>query len=244
MKKLDHPNLVRLYEVVDDDEEDALYLFMELVALGPVVRAARAGDAALIDVTDDDARDTYVDAATGRVCEEAVAGAYLMDVARGLRYLHRHAIAHRDLKPDNVLLAEDGRCKIADFGVAHHFADEARRGVEAQKSLRSLERSHSRAQLRETQGTYAFWAPEMLEGSRSFNAYACDLWATGVCFFVFVAGRLPFAAADAVADLFDAIAAASPDVPATIGEASRNIVEGRAVVVRPDSKFAEISPED
>ena len=106
-----------------------------------------------------------------------MAGQYLMDIASGLRYLHLHHIAHRDLKPDNVLLGQNGHCKIADFGVAHHFEEEATSPC----SLRSLERSHSRAQIGETQGTYCFWAPEMLEANKKFNAYACDLWATGVC---------------------------------------------------------------
>ncbi|KAH8068846.1 hypothetical protein JL721_6418 [Aureococcus anophagefferens] len=117
----------------------------------------------------DPSTNTFAAAATGGPCGAPLADAYLLDVASGLGYLHLHGIAHRDLKPDNVLLGHDGFCKIADFGVAHVF-DEQPAG-EPQKSLRSLERSHSVAQTGETQGTYSFWSPEMVEGEGGkFNA--------------------------------------------------------------------------
>lgn len=40
-----------------------------------------------------------------------------LDIAQGLAYLHP-AVVHRDLKPQNVLLSKDGRCKLADFGIS------------------------------------------------------------------------------------------------------------------------------
>lgn len=137
MKKLVHRNLVCLFEVIDDDEEDQLYMFIEYVEHGPVMKC-------------DPATRSFTSTVTGAVCEEVVAGQYLLDIASGLRYLHLHHIAHRDLKPDNVLLGHNGHCKIADFGVSHHFAEDVDKKVE---SLRSLEHSESRAQLKETQGT-------------------------------------------------------------------------------------------
>lgn len=141
----------------------------------------------------DPATRKFTSSMTGEACEEVAAGQYLLDVVSGLRYLHIHHIAHRDLKPDNVLLGVNGHCKIADFGVSHHFTEDAHKEA---ASMRSLERSTSRAQIKETQGTYSFWAPEMLDGAESFNAYGCDLWATGVCYYIFVTGELPFWADD------------------------------------------------
>ena len=211
MKKLEHNRLVRLYEVVDDDECDALYMFMEHVEKGPVM-------------VHDPSTNTFAAAATGGPCGEPLAAAYLLDVASGLGYLHLHGIAHRDLKPDNVLLGHDGFCKIADFGVAHVF-DEQPAG-EPQKSLRSLERSHSVAQTGETQGTYSFWSPEMVEGEGGkFNAYSCDCWAAGVCFYIFLTGRLPFYAEE-VMDLFGAIEAAAPDIPADLPDGAKRVLAG------------------
>jgi Protein kinase domain. len=46
--------------------------------------------------------------------------------------------------------------------------------------------------LRTTEGTYPFWSPEMCNGNSSFSGYASDLWAAGVCLYIFTSGRLPF----------------------------------------------------
>lgn len=46
--------------------------------------------------------------------------------------------------------------------------------------------------LRTTEGTYPFWSPEMCSGSSPFSGYAADLWAAGVCLYIFTSGRLPF----------------------------------------------------
>mmetsp|Transcript_1205 Transcript_1205/g.3031 ORF Transcript_1205/g.3031 Transcript_1205/m.3031 type:complete len:421 (+) Transcript_1205:96-1358(+) len=209
MKDLVHPNLVCLFEVIDDDDGDQLYMFMEYVELGPVM-------------VYDKATHTFASRVTGGVCSEPCAAQYLMDVAAGLRFLHQHHIAHRDLKPDNVLLGVNGHVKIADFGVAHFFSGDRNKTIQ---SVRHLERSSSRAQIMETQGTYCFWAPEMVEVEKSFNAYACDMWATGVCLYIFLTGTLPFFD-EAVTTLFDLIRQAQPDIPDDISPDAKRLING------------------
>ena len=49
------------------------------------------------------------------------AAAYVADVLSGLDYLHRNNVIHRDIKPENVLLTAEGRCKLADFGLARRL---------------------------------------------------------------------------------------------------------------------------
>ncbi|XP_028396696.1 calcium/calmodulin-dependent protein kinase kinase 2-like isoform X2 [Dendronephthya gigantea] len=101
LKKVDHPNIVRLYEVLDDPSDDNLYLVFELVEKGPVMEVP-----------------------TDNPLSEADARKYFRDVHSGIEYLHFHRIVHRDIKPSNLLLGDDGHVKIADFGVADIFEGE------------------------------------------------------------------------------------------------------------------------
>uniref|UniRef100_G1MYG6 calcium/calmodulin-dependent protein kinase n=1 Tax=Meleagris gallopavo TaxID=9103 RepID=G1MYG6_MELGA len=96
LKKLDHPNVVKLVEVLDDPSEDHLYMgkcpqvpVMEIPTLKPL--------------SEDQAR------------------FYFQDLIKGIEYLHYQKIIHRDIKPSNLLVGEDGHVKIADFGVSNEF---------------------------------------------------------------------------------------------------------------------------
>jgi len=98
MKKLDHPNVCKLVEVLDDQEDDNLYMVFELLKEGEV----------LVVPTDNP-------------MSEKEAWLAFRDVVHGLEYLHYQKIIHRDLKPSNLLRADSGEVKIADLGVSNEF---------------------------------------------------------------------------------------------------------------------------
>ncbi|XP_077826109.1 calcium/calmodulin-dependent protein kinase kinase 1 isoform X2 [Macaca mulatta] len=98
LKKLDHVNVVKLIEVLDDPAEDNLYLVFDLLRKGPVMEVP-----------------------CDKPFSEEQARLYLRDVILGLEYLHFQKIVHRDIKPSNLLLGDDGHVKIADFGVSNQF---------------------------------------------------------------------------------------------------------------------------
>lgn len=98
LKKLDHPNVVKLVEVLDDPVEDHLYLVFELLDGGQVLEIPT---------------DTPLD--------EDRAWTYFRDVVLGIEYLHYQRIIHRDIKPANLLLSDTGRVQIADLGVCNEF---------------------------------------------------------------------------------------------------------------------------
>jgi len=98
MKKLDHPNVVKLVEVVDDPEEDNLYMVFELLERGELLEIPAE-----------------------KPLSEEEAWKSFRDILLGLEYLHYHKIIHRDIKPSNLLMADTGEVKIADLGVSNQF---------------------------------------------------------------------------------------------------------------------------
>ncbi|NWU75246.1 KKCC2 kinase, partial [Onychorhynchus coronatus] len=103
LKKLDHPNVVKLVEVSADqplpkthperNELHSLFFFFSPVMEIPTLKP----------LSEDQAR------------------FYFQDLIKGIEYLHYQKIIHRDIKPSNLLVGEDGHIKIADFGVSNEF---------------------------------------------------------------------------------------------------------------------------
>ncbi|KIV85654.1 hypothetical protein PV11_01323 [Exophiala sideris] len=105
MKKLNHPNLVSLIEVLDDPTEDSLYMVMEMCKKGVVMKVGL-----------EETADPYPDA----VCR-----LFFRDLILGIEYLHAQGVVHRDIKPDNCLVTDDDVVKIVDFGVSEMFAKDS-----------------------------------------------------------------------------------------------------------------------
>lgn len=103
MKKLNHPNLVQLIEVLDDPTEDSLYMVMEMCKRGVVMR---------IDLDLESQADPY---------SEETCRLYFRDLILGIEYLHAQGIVHRDIKPDNCLINHEDVLKVVDFGVSEMF---------------------------------------------------------------------------------------------------------------------------
>uniref|UniRef100_A0A672L5U0 calcium/calmodulin-dependent protein kinase n=1 Tax=Sinocyclocheilus grahami TaxID=75366 RepID=A0A672L5U0_SINGR len=97
LKKLDHLNIVKLVEVLDDPAEDNLHMVSPLLT-SPVMEVPSDNP-----FSEDQARH------------------YFRDIVLGIEYLHYQKIVHRDIKPSNLLLGDDGHVKIADFGVSNQF---------------------------------------------------------------------------------------------------------------------------
>lgn len=163
---LDHPGIVRIVDLYADASPP--YLVMELVEGKPLDR--------LIDQR-------------GRLpWREA------MDLFRGILeavdYAHERGIIHRDLKPANVLIADDGRVKVADFGLGRISADATSFAV----SMNS-----ENADAAKIVGTVEYMAPEQLRAGE-VDARA-DVYSLGKILFQMLTGVLPSGMGDVPSDL-------------------------------------------
>jgi eukaryotic-like serine/threonine-protein kinase len=124
--------------------------------------------------------------------------AVLEPVLAGLTAAHRAGIAHRDVKPENVLISIDGQVKVADFGLARAVAGTG-------------QTSHTGGVLI---GTVAYLSPEQLERGRS-DARS-DVYAAGIMFYELLTGHPPYAGDSALAVAYQHV---HHDVPAPSAEA-------------------------
>ena len=119
-----------------------------------------------------------------------------VDMAAGLAHLHSRGLIHRDLKPANVLFDEEGRAKLADFGLARHSAG-----------------SGTLTEAGTVLGTAAYISPEQAAGEPARPA--SDVYSFGVILFRMLTGALPFTADNAIA-LLDMHRRASPPAVETL----------------------------
>lgn len=147
LARLSHPNIVQIYDFIE--ESHGAWIAMELIE----------GD------------DLEWALSTGALNTDEVVrrGSELADA---LGYAHSKGVVHRDFKPANVLIGNDGRCKITDFGIA------------------KLSESSVHTQVGTVLGSPAYMSPEQASGS-TVDARS-DIYALGVTLFHMVTGRVPF----------------------------------------------------
>ncbi|MGF1579085.1 MAG: serine/threonine-protein kinase [Gemmataceae bacterium] len=149
--RLDHPNVVRAIDVIQTRTH--LYLVLEFIEgrnLGEVVE--QRGPLPITEAVD-----------------------YGVQAACGLAYAHHHGIVHRDVKPTNLLLTNEGIVKLADLGLARFFSEEQN----ADLTLKGL-----------AIGTPEFMAPEQAEDAATAGPKS-DLYSLGATLFHLLTAKLP-----------------------------------------------------
>src|SRR5581483_3431398 len=155
---LNHPNIVTVHDIASDDGVE--FIVMEFIAgrtLGDLIGQH------------------------GLSLEETLSLA--TQISDALGQAHAAGIVHRDLKPANILVTEDGRVKIVDFGLAKLLGTE---GCDVTLTIGGASRTVSGAII----GTIAYMSPEQAEG-KSVDA-RCDVFAFGSVLYEMLTGRRAF----------------------------------------------------
>eukprot|EP01059_Diplonema_ambulator_P034686 TRINITY_DN790_c0_g1_i1.p1 TRINITY_DN790_c0_g1~~TRINITY_DN790_c0_g1_i1.p1 ORF type:complete len:338 (+),score=65.41 TRINITY_DN790_c0_g1_i1:53-1015(+) len=139
---------------------------------------------------------------------EAKARERFYELMLGIQACHDAGIVHRDVKPDNVLITQDGKAKLSDFGFARHIYGDGKLSIGA--------------------GTSEYLAPECYEYFRKgvkeispndLDFFSLDIWAAGVVLFAMLTGRLPYSKQE----LFTATHR-YPDFPANLSTQARGLI--------------------
>ncbi|KAK6138707.1 hypothetical protein DH2020_027550 [Rehmannia glutinosa] len=144
-----HPNILKLHEVMATKSK--IYLVMELAQGGEL----------------------FAKLNRCRRFSESTARKYFQQVVSALRFCHQNGVFHRDIKPQNLLLDQNGLLKITDFGLSA-LSDQKRDGL-----------------IYTACGTPAYTAPEVVY-RKGYDGEKADAWSCGVLLYVFLVGSLPF----------------------------------------------------
>ena len=189
--RLQHPNVVQVFDSGRDSETGRHYIVMEFVDGPSCADLLREHKRFEIDQT----------------------VRYVRDACNGLDYAHRAGVVHRDVKPGNLLVADEtGFTKLADFGIAK--AAEQTRITQVGAVL----------------GTAAYLSPEQAHGDEA--GPASDIYSLGVCAYQFLTGRLPHEygsltelALKQQQESIEPITALRPEVPRELDQAIRVCLE-------------------
>ncbi len=144
---LNHPNIAHIYAIEDIDDE--MFIVMEYIDGIELKEKIKSGPIPL---------DEAINIAT--------------HIAEGLDAAHKKGIVHRDVKSSNIMITEDGKIKIMDFGLA------------------KISGGDQVTQIGTTIGTVAYMSPEQTRGDEVNNQ--TDIWSFGVVLYEMLTGELPF----------------------------------------------------
>ncbi len=196
--RLQHPNILTVYELGED--RGVPFIAMELLQGADLDSAARSGEGlSLHEILD-----------------------AMIQVCRGLSYAHEHAVIHRDIKPTNIRLLDDGGVKIMDFGIAKLGAT-------------NLTKSGMMV------GTIYYMSPEQIQ-AKPLDGRS-DVFSLGVILHELLAGARPFAGETATHVLYKIVHEDAPPLGTPLGAAGGKLqaIVSRALARTPEARFENAS---
>ena len=208
LKKVNHRNLVKLYEIMNNKKKAKLYLVLEYCENGDLMSYDEVQNKFTVNKnifknylkSKENSGEIDVDKL---YYSENQIRRFIRQTIRGLNYLHRIGIIHRDIKPNNILLDKNNECKIIDFNFSSildkHWIDNVGKKVDCNDFFRP---------------------PEIcdLESDElhDYKGAPLDIWAIGVTTFILSYKKFPFYSENGdMFELYDKINKAKLEIPNT-----------------------------
>ena len=196
---LKHPNIVEMYDVGEDDGK--YFIVMEYVK-GKTLKSLikKRGALNLTEAID-----------------------IMLQVTSGIACAHDSYIIHRDIKPQNILILEDGRVKITDFGIAMAL------------------KNNELTQTDSIMGSVHYLPPEQANGNGSTTK--SDIYSTGILFYELLTGKVPFKGDNAVEialkhmkEQIPSVCKINPEIPQSV----ENVIL-RACAKNPKNRYTSVA---
>ena len=208
LKKCNHKNIIKLYEILYDDEKEKLYLILEYCPKGPLIIYNEDNDNFEINKNYFINKDFYKNLNNednNSIIENEIEKIkkdnysedeiryFLRQIIKGVSYLHHNGIIHKDLKPDNILISHTNKIKITDFNVSSLLKDKKNDKIG-----------------KKIEGTLYFRAPETCISEENENSdfdirgKPLDIWSIGIIAYILAYKKFPFNN-DNIMELFDII---------------------------------------
>ena len=194
---LNHPNIVKVYDV--SVSENLQYIVMDYVD-GMTLRE-------------------YLNERGGKLTSRETVH-FISQILKALDHAHHNGVVHRDIKPQNIMLLDNGQLRMMDFGIAR------------------ISRAENQLTGGKAMGSVHYISPEQAKGDET--DFTSDIYSVGVMMYEMLSGHLPFDADDVVEVAIKQIS----DKPQSLQELAPNVPHGlveiteRAMAKRPDNRYA------
>lgn len=189
LKKLNHPNIIKLYEILHNYQKQKIYLIMEYADYGDIMNYNEDTETFSINKHVSEMYNQNVEEHRGEgtptekkvYYEEDDLRMFSKDILLGLDYLHKNGIIHHDIKPNNILLCKKKICKITDFNFSAILDNLSEDKIESTG-----------------ESSTNFRAPETInlnpdeKPKETYEGKPLDMWAFGVTLYILTYLKFPF----------------------------------------------------
>lgn len=174
--------------------------------------------------------------------DPAQAATHTLHAARGLAFAHEHHMVHRDVKPANLLVNDQGLVKVTDLGLVKTAEGDGGTRAELQQAGQSGGGDPTATRPAAAMGTPAFMAPEQAKDSAAVDARA-DIYALGATLYYLLTGKppLPARSAEEVIKLHATSAIQPPDQAAPKVPKALSVVVMKMLAKRPADRYGSMS---
>ena len=212
LKKLDHPNIIKLYEILHNYQKQKIYLILEYADYGDIVDYDEESEIFSINkhmeerYAQDKLGYNQKNGIDNKIYyEEDDIRHFCKHILLGLDYLHKNGIIHHDIKPNNILLCKKKICKITDFNFSSILDNLNEDNIGSNGDTNDNFRAPETINLNDNDNDN--------NQNREYQGKPLDIWALGVTIYILTYLKFPFDTDKGVLELYKIIKEANVKFP-------------------------------